>query len=237
MKSGIIQMNTIVSQGKVQGLSPFSCGHDSNSITASSKLGRLNMMHDTKTMSADDITFMSSQNMFIPRGQMALLIVLENYDSMCKFWLNDSWVSQKITQLFEDIKSLRRQIAEMIKISGQEFCFSLLSIIHTRVALLFQKALRLPKSLSDSSLQFDDVISSIEELTFMNRFATQRDKSPSTDENTGSSISSKKRSAPQDNSQSQQTKRTNNGGKIVNNDSSQKIKIVLPFRFIYAATK
>ena len=126
----------------------------------------------------------------------------------------------------------------MIKISGQGFCFSLLSIIHTRVALLFQKALRRPKFLSDSSLQFDDVINSIEELTFMNRFASQREFSSDTNERTPSaSNSSNKRQAPQDASQSQQNKRANNGAKIVTNNSSQVIKIILPFRFIYAATK
>ena len=232
-------MNTIVSQGKVQGLSPFSCAHDSNLISASSKLGRVNMLHDTKTMSADDIAFMSSQNMFIPRGQMALIIVLENYETMCKFWLDESWAYQKIASLCRDIMSLRRQIAEMIKINGQSFCFSLLSIIHTRVAILFQKALRRPTSLSEASLQFDDVINSIEELTFMNRFAVQRDpiSFPNNETPSSSNNNKDKRKAPQDLSPSQNPKRPNNGGKIVKNDSPQVIKIILPFRFIYAATK
>ena len=233
MKSGIIQMNTIVSQGKVQGLSPFSCGHDSNSITASSKLGRLNMMHDSKTMSADDISFMSSQNMFIPRGQMALLIVLENYEGMCKFWLDKSWAYLKIEALCDEIKILRRQIAELIRINGQSFCFSLLSIIHTRVALLFQRALRRPASISEASLNFDDVVNSLEEMTFMNRFASQREQTTPSGEKTGSNG---KRSAPQD-APSNQQKRAKNDGKVMKNESTQIIKIVMPFRFIYAATK
>ena len=229
MKSGIIQMNTIVSQGKVQGLSPLSCGHESNPISTSSKLGRLNMLHDSKTMSADDITYMSSQNMYIPQGHMALTVVLENYEAMCKFWLDDSWAYHKISTLCEEIKSLRRQIAELIKLN-HNFCFSLLSIIHTRVALLFHRALRRPSTLSEASLNFTDVINSIEELTFMNRFAVQQTNK------TSATTPSNKRPAPQDTS-SNQTKRANNGGKMVKNESAQLIKLVLPFRFIYAATK
>ena len=95
------------------------------------------MLHDSKTVSTDNITYMSSQNMFISHGQMALLVILENYEAMCKFWLDESWAFLKIKMLCDEIKYLHFHIAELIKLN-HNFCFSLLSIIHTRVAQLFQ---------------------------------------------------------------------------------------------------
>ena len=86
--------------------------------------------------------------------------------------------------------------------------------------------------LSEGSLSFTDVTNSVKELTFMNWFAVQKDTTSSKTVTTTSG----KCPASQDTS-SNQTKWANNGAKVVKNESAQIIKIILPLRFIYAASK
>ena len=65
---------------------------------------------------------------------------------------------------------MQHAISNCITSHGTDFCFSLLSIIHTRIAILIDNLLKDPTSVTAASLSFTDVTSSFEQYMFMNNF-------------------------------------------------------------------
>ena len=174
MKIGDIAMNSFVkssSGSQVKGISPFSCATDDN-LDSSSKLSRLNMCHDTSQMMSDkDVNAMSYQKKFTPGEHMCLLNVLDNFVKLVETWMTEiSWVFHVIHNFNEDIKRKQHAINNCITLHGKDFTFSLLSIIHTRFAILIDNLLTNPTSVTKQSLILSDLTSAIEQHTFMNNF-------------------------------------------------------------------
>ena len=173
MKIGDIAMNSFVkpSGSQVKGISPFSCATDDN-LDSNSKLSRLNMCHDTSQMMSDkDVNAMSYQKKFTPGDHMCLLNVLDNFVKLVEIWMTKvSWAFHVIHNFNEDIKKKQHAISNCITLHGTDFTFSLLSIIHTRFAILFDNLLTDPTSVTKQSLILSDLSSAIAQHTFMNNF-------------------------------------------------------------------
>ena len=102
---------------------------------------------------------------------MSLLNVLANFEQLVQTWMTkDSWVYKIVHNFNEDIKKKQHAINNCITSHGIDFCFSLLSIIHTRMAILIDNLLKDPTTVTAASLSLTDVTSAIEQLMIVNNF-------------------------------------------------------------------
>ena len=235
MKIGDIAMNSFVKTtgSQIKGISPFSCATDDN-LEDHSKLSRLNMCHDTSQMMSDkDVDAMSYQKNFTPGNHMGLLNVLTNFEQQVLTWMTSiSWVYKVVQNFNEKIRKMQHAISNCITSHGTDFCFSLLSIIHTRIAILIDNLLKDPTSVTVDSLSFTDVTSALEQHMFMNNFRSialadpRRKPSEKTISETKSSYKSTKRTfdKPKEDDRNKRTR--------VANEHKEDITTSLKFRAI-----
>ena len=192
IKRGNFSMNEGFWPGvKITGLSPLSCppkfakgsGKDHNYAMA-----RAEFLCATNSLSEQDIKDLSFQSFFIPTKTLQFFTVMTNYCHILKVVFTDkSFIFETVSDMFETIKQMSSQIESYEEKDGIKFFFTLVGAFHTAVAIYINKTLKRP-SKANRSLErnFERILDSLRDNTFMNTFALPLIKSDNADSSAGS---------------------------------------------------
>ena len=174
IKKGNILMNEHVNPlGSVRGVfTPFCCPpHDRAGNSSTEALARLQTGMELRHLSAADIKLLSCQKFFILNDHMTLHVVLDNFQKFMEIWFTkDSFTFARVANLVKNIKANQQHIKRYLQDHGISFSFSLLSQIHTCIAIWINKCISEPADIEKEDLDFAHIKRALRHGNFMNLY-------------------------------------------------------------------
>lgn len=174
IKVGDISMNEVVilADKQVRGLSPFSCGTESGTGTSAANretlLTKIEVGMQFKHLENDEIRALSTSDFFIPTNHMALLSVIENWNATVSFFFStSSWISKEVKNFHDNIKNLRTQVGVLISNHGSRFTCSLLTRLHTELAIVINSTLVDPLTIEAADFNLRPLLRTLRDGTFL----------------------------------------------------------------------
>ncbi len=229
IKKGNLNTNTvIVPNGTVEGLSPFSCGPmNSGNMKESHNtlLAKLELGTGLKSLSGEEISILSNQRQYSPTNWDDIVTVCENYKCLIEIITSDQshWYSQA-SYLLEALRDVRQETKQQIDEHGVSFGFSFNVRLHVMGAIFSRKALRNRSALKKQDLNFEELIRSIEDFTFMNKYGIKLKESSQVQSQFPAQSNSNSRRG-QSNSRARSS-----GGSSYENERAKRTKVINPHK-------
>ena len=174
IKVGDLSMNEVIilKDKQVRGLSPFSCGTESGASTSISNrdalLTKIEVGMQFKHLENSEIQALSTSDFFIPTSHMALLSVIENWNATLAFFFSPtSWISKEVKNFFDGLTRLRTQIGVLIANHGSKFTCSLLTRLHTELAIVVNSSLTDPLATRKEDFNIRPLLRKLRDGTFL----------------------------------------------------------------------